>query len=227
MGTGALIVTNTGTPRMTTEAQRLTIAQLFSPAFPIGSFAYSHGLEVAISDGVVSDAASLEGWLCDLLRYGSGWADAVLLVASHGVDDAFAADTAARAFAASAERLHETSTQGAAFCDAVAAAWQLPLADLTYPVAVGQATRLLGLPVQAVTAHYLMAFAANLVSVAVRFVPLGQSDGQRVQLALQPVVLAVAEAAQGTSLDDLSSATFLSDIAAMRHETLPTRTFRT
>lgn len=212
---------------MTIDARLLTLTQMFSPAFPVGAFAYSHGLETAISDGRIRDAASLEAWLTDLLEQGSGRADAVLLVNAARSQTPDESEEVARAFAASAERLHETVVQGQAFCDAIAATWGLPLKALTYPVAVGWAAREMALPLPEVTAHYLQAFAANLISAAVRFVPLGQSDGQRVQAALQPLILSVAAEVQSSTLDDLFSNSFLSDVAAMRHETLTTRTFRT
>ena len=75
------------------------------------------------------------------------------------------------------------------------------------------------IPLAAALAQYLNAFAANLISVAVRLVPLGQTDGLTTLSRLQPAILATAERATASTLDELGSATILSDIAAMRHET--------
>ena len=96
---------------------------------------------------------------------------------------------------------------------------------LPYPVAAGRACAEAGLPLSASLTAWLHGFAANLVSVALRAVPLGQSDGVAVIAALEPVLLATAERALDAGLDDLGGCAFLSDIAAMRHETLQPRLF--
>ena len=65
----------------------LTLMQWLSPAFPVGAFAYSHGLEKVIADGTVRDAPTLQQWLSDLLTHGSGRADAILLAAAYSTED--------------------------------------------------------------------------------------------------------------------------------------------
>ena len=94
-----------------------------------------------------------------------------------------------------------------------------------YPVVAGAACAAAGIPLAAALTAWLHGFAANLVSVAVRAVPIGQSDAVRVLAALEPAILAVAERAAAATRDDLGSCAFLSDIAAMRHETLQPRLF--
>lgn len=220
----APIVTNTVTRPMSTDI--LTLTQLLSPSFPVGAFAYSHGLETAIVAGLINNADDLTAWLDDLLTNGSGRNDAVILQIAYKNDDPFI-DASARAFAASKERLQETDLQGAAFCEAVNAVWQLELHGLTYPVAVGQTAKSLGLDPVLTTAMYLQAFVGNLCAVAMRLVPLGQTDGQKVQLALKPLCLQIAEDTRDATLDDLHSNTFMSDIMSMQHETQYSRVFRT
>ncbi|WP_299298183.1 urease accessory protein UreF [uncultured Tateyamaria sp.] len=205
----------------------LTLMQWLSPAFPVGAFAYSHGLEQVIADGVVTDAPSLQDWLAPLVQHGSGWADAVLLAVAHRADTGADAEAAARAFAASAERLQETDLQGAAFCQTARSVWGVEIDGLTYPVAVGRAAGIMGIPLAETLPMYLHAFASNLVSVAQRAMPLGQTDGQRVLAALTPVITDTATRAETATLDDLSATSFAADIAAMRHETLTHRIFRT
>lgn len=222
MGMGAPIPMSTGTRRMTTDI--LTLSQLLSPSFPVGAFAYSHGLETAINDGTITDAASLQDWLSDLLEHGGAQSDAVLLNMAYGGDPE--ADATARAFATSAERLMETDLQGAAFCDALAAVWGIDLGRLCYPVAVGQAAKALELDPELTTAMCLQSFVANLVAAAMRLVPLGQVDGQKVQTALKSKCAARAKACLGATFDDLHGNAWASDIAAMRHETQYSRVFR-
>jgi urease accessory protein len=210
------------------DADLLTLVQWLSPAFPVGGFAYSHGLEWAISEGQVTDAGTLQDWLADVLTHGSGRADAVLLsrAMDPGADLAPIAATA-RALAASKERWTETQDQGRAFTEAVNALTANDFAPAALPVAVGRAARALSLPVARVAALYLHAFASNLVSAAVRFVPLGQTDGQRVLSALHPTIERVAREAAATPLEAITSGVPGADLAAMHHETQDVRIFRT
>ena len=228
MVTDALIPMTTGIRRMTTTTDILTLSQLLSPTFPVGAFAYSHGLETAISDGAITSAATLEAWLINLIEHGGGRTDGVFLnLAYDPAADLSQIDGTARAFSPSAERLRETDLQGAAFCDTVREVWGLELHQLCYPVAVGRTAQLLSLDVELTTALYLQAFVGNLCAAAMRLVPLGQISGQRTQNALKPYCRAQAKAVGGATLDDIHSCSWASDIAAMRHETQYSRIFRT
>jgi urease accessory protein len=187
-----------------------------SPAYPVGAFSYSGGLEWAVEAGDVKDAATLADWLGTMITNGSVFCDAVFFVHAHtasrvGNDEALrAVAELASAFASSKERHLETTAQGRAFMDATLAAW--PCEALTrlesiwpkaiaYPVAVG-------------------------VAAGVRLIPLGQTAGQRVLAELEPVVAFAAQAAITAPLDEVGSATFRADIAGMRHEIQYTRLFR-
>lgn len=213
---------------MTSDAV-LLLTQWLSPGFPVGAFAYSHGLETAIEHGYVLDGDTLRIWLEDILMHGGGASDVILLAAAFRAesDQIAGIDETARAFAASAERLMETVDQGAAFARTVDAIWQTNLIALTYPVAVGRAARLQALPLDLTAQMYLHAFAANLVSAAVRLVPLGQTTGQKVLAGLADDIRQAAAQALTLTLDDLTSTCFAGDIAAMQHETQYSRVFRT
>lgn len=223
MATGARIAMNTAIAPMTTDV--LTLSQLLSPSFPVGAFAYSHGLETAINDGLIEDADSLQDWLLALLEQGSLRAVAVLLNAAYGSADPLI-DASARAFASSSERLMETDLQGAAFCETVLAVWGHDLGRLCYPVAVGGIAAKLDLDVELATAMYLQATLGNLIAAAMRLVPLGQVDGQKVQAALKPFCTEIAAQLRDATLDDLHNAAWMSDIVAMQHETQYSRIFR-
>lgn len=213
---------------MTTDA-RLTLMQWFSPSFPVGAFAYSHGLEYAIDQGQIATPETLSLWLEDIVAQGSGRNDVILLRAAYAADaDGLAAlDATARAFAASRERLTETLDQGIAFARTVDQVWATDVGPLCYPVAVGRAARLHMLPLDETAEFYLHAFVSNLVLAAVRLVPLGQTEGQAVLAALAPLIRDTAHAALEQSLDDLASNCFALDIAAMQHETQYSKVFRT
>jgi urease accessory protein len=206
----------------------LQLVQWLSPAFPTGAFAYSHGLEFEVSAGRVTSAVELDDWLRGVLGFGAGWQDAVIL--SQALDlnaNLSALATLAEALAPSAERLVETLEQGAAFARATSALTGFDLPACALPVAVGQAARTLSLPKTQVIALYLHGFTANLVSAAVRFVPLGQTEGQGVLAGLHPVIQSLAAKAATATLDDLATSALRADLASMRHETMPVRIFRT
>jgi len=208
----------------------LILSQWFSPAYPLGSFAYSHGLELAIQDGSISNAAQLEIWLGDLMFHGAGHTDAIFVHLAHGCDDSVAAgmlDAHARAFSPSAERMFESVQQGSAFARTTRDIWGVDLPDLLHPLAVGYAARQLDLSAGLTATLYLQAFVANLVSCAVRLVPLGQTEGQAVLRRLSLLCPRISAQAAKEGMEGLLSATFASDIAAMRHETLNHRIFRT
>ncbi len=209
----------------------LRLMAWLSPAFPTGAFAYSHGLEWAVEAGDIANETDLRYWLCDVVAHGTGRTDTILLRHAHRTADDLGGltDLAELAMAAAScrERQSESLDQGKAFMLA-AAPWGVPPAParIPYPVAVGAVAGAHDIPEDATAAVYLQAFATNLISAAVRLVPLGQTAGLRVLAALEPTILAVAAATKGATLDDIGGCAFRSDIAAMRHETQYTRLFR-
>ena len=211
-----------------------------SPAYPVGAYSYSHGLEWVVEAGQVKNVDTLVGWIEDLLAHGAGRSDVIFLAetwrALSAGDAGMLEEVAelAAAFAPSAERRLETLAQGTAFLTATLAAWHKPELEalaangrqVAYPVAVGASAAVHGLPLAETAQAYLQAYVANLVSAAVRLVPLGQSDGLRVLARLEPLIPRVVAAALACSLDDIGGAAVASDIASMRHETQYTRLFR-
>ncbi len=212
-----------------------------SPAYPIGAFSYSSGIEWAVEAGDITSADALLRWLAVVVGEGGGFCDAMFFVHAHRAvaandDEALrAVAELAAAFAPSKERHLETTAQGNAFVAATRAAWGCDAIErlkqvwdgaVAYPVAVAVAASGHGIAVEPALAAYLQAVAANLVSAGVRLIPLGQSDGQRVLAALEPVVTATAQRALATALDDIGSAAVRADLASARHETQYTRLFR-
>lgn len=212
-----------------------------SPAFPVGAFSYSSGIEWAVEAGDITDAASLRAWLTAMLADGSGFCDGVFLAQAHRAatanDKAALREIAelAAAFVPSRERQLETSTQGRAFIDIARAAWTCGGLDelvsacggaTIYPVAVGLVSAAHRIPLAPAMHAFLHAVVSNWISAGSRLVPLGQTDSQRILAALEPVVVATAARALQATLDDLGSATFRADLASLRHETQYTRLFR-
>jgi len=211
-----------------------------SPGFPVGSYAYSHGLEWAVEAGDIRDSVSLESWIAALLAHGGPWSDAVLFALAYkaAISDSGEklreiAELAA-ALSPSRERKLETLNQGAAFLTAVRAAWPCALLEnsklreqeVTFPVAVALSAAGHNLALLPSLEAYLIASLSNLVSAAVRLVPLGQTDGTRAVAKLVPRAKKAARRAAGAAIEDVGGAALRSDIASMRHETQYTRLFR-
>lgn len=212
----------------------LRLMTWLSPAFPVGAFSYSHGIEQAIHQGVICNKQSLKDWLLDILEEGSGWSDAILFAESHRcsqIQDDFAVlAELAEALAGSRERHMETMLQGEAFLSAVQA-WPNPVleklpARVASPIAVGAVAGAHGIDLEAGLCAYLHGFISNLIQGAVRLVPLGQRDGVAILAELEERIQACARKATRSSIDQLGTCAIISDIVAMRHETQYSRVFR-
>ena len=212
-----------------------------SPGYPVGAFAYSQGMEQAFEQGVVTDTASMQSWLESTLTGGPGRTDAALFVRAHravtagDMDELTEIAQLGRALAPSRERKLETCAQGQAFITVTRAAWagddvealaETLGAEPPYPVAVGAVAALSGIAEEPALTAFLQAVVANLVSAGVRLIPLGQTDGQRVQSALAEIVFATAAEALAADIEDIGSIGIIADIYSMRHETQYTRLFR-
>lgn len=231
------ITTTATTITMTEQLSTVTLLRLMawlSPAFPVGGFSYSHGLERAAHDGLIANRDDLAGWLETLVEIGSGWNDAVLFAEAwrRARDDGDLNEVAAlaEALAGSRERHMETMLQGAAFLKA-ASAWSSPVferlpADCPYCVAVGAVAGSSGIGLSDALSAFLQAFFSNLAQAAIRLGAVGQVDAVALLAGFESRALAVASRAAASSLDDLGGATFMSDIAAMQHETQYSRLFR-
>lgn len=202
------------------------LAAWLSPAYPVGAYTYSHGLEWAIEAGDARDRESLEQWIADCLEHGAGRSDAILLAHAFRAPEDDGIANLARALQPSRERLLEVEAQGSAFARTTADVWGPDLAPAPYPVAVGRAAAAHEAPLGDTVFLYLHAFAANLVSAGVRLIPLGQTDGQRVLAALLPLARRVAAEAVTAPLGAVGGCAIRADIASMRHETQYTRLFR-
>ncbi|WP_026186835.1 urease accessory protein UreF [Ensifer sp. BR816] len=212
----------------------LRLVTWLSPAFPVGAFSYSGGLEQAVHDGLVANADDLRLWLETLVNHGPGWNDALLLAESYrGHDDPArlqAVAELAEALAGSRERHMETMLLGEAFL-AAAGHWPHPVLETfgstaAYPVAVGAVAGAHRTGLEPTIAAFLNATMSSAVSVAIRCGVIGQRDGVGVVAGLEAGIAAVASRAARGSLDELGSAAIVADIASLKHETLHSRLFR-
>jgi urease accessory protein len=199
-------------------------------------------VETAVEAGFIKDRPTLVTWLESVLLQGTGIVDGALFVAAWRtaeVGDWTSFDAVAERAAAwrgTSEMALESRQQGGSFLSMTRTAWPQPSLDavherlrgeLALPVAVALAAAVHGIALDRALEGYLHAFTANLISAAVRSVPLGQSDGQISLAALEAAVRRATEAALAvTSLDEVGTATPLLDWCSLAHETQYTRLFR-
>jgi urease accessory protein len=219
---------------MTEPAALQKLVTWLSPAFPVGSFAWSAGLETAIADRRVTSAERLQNWIGGALAHGGIRTDAILLAHAHraATDAAALAELAdlSLALIGSKERWMETTITGDSYARAMKF-WPSHVLELLpepcpYPIAVGALAAAHEIDLADTLLAWLTATVHGQISVAVRLVPLGQTDGLRVLSALEPRVAALAAAAATATLADLGAIAYAADIAQMRHETLEPRIFR-
>jgi urease accessory protein len=205
-----------------------------SPAFPVGAFAWSAGLETAIAGNLVHDQATTREWIENGLHHGGLRTDAILLAHAHQsfADAAKLADLAdlCLALSPSLERYDEVTTTGNSFILA-ARAWPSEVYDrlpepCPYAIAVGAIAAAHDIVLGDTLLAFLTTTVHGQISVAIRLVPLGQSAGLAIMAALEPTIAALAQNAANAGLEDIGTIAYAADIAQMRHETLHTRIFR-
>jgi urease accessory protein len=222
----------------------LRLQSWLSPAFPTGSYSYSHGLEWAVEAGHVNDRESLVDWLEADLCYGSGRNEAIFFseawrcTRDNDSTRLFEIAELAAAFRGTSEFALESSQQASSCHSMLRRVWPDRLLDtlsqwlserhvppaLSAVLGVRSATE--GIPLSLALPAYLQSYLANLVTAGVRLIPLGQTDGQLAIAALEEAVLATSAQARNATIDDLGSAAFMVDLASMAHETQYTRLFR-
>ena len=235
---------NSGENGAVTPRSLIRLQSWLSPAFPSGSYSYSHGLEAAVESTQIHDRQSLVDWLDADLRYGTARNDAIFFVkAWHcAVDNRHArlveiAELSA-AFRGTSEFALEASQQGTSCLATLREVWpdraiesfwerlRLRRIQPVLPVVVAVRLAAEGVPVEVALRAFLHGFVSNLVTAGVRLVPLGQTDGQRAIAELEDAVLDASDHAMTASIDDLGSAAVMVDLASMSHETQYTRLFR-
>ena len=245
MSTHRHIVAGTPLPELdkaTAVASAMPLYAWLSPSFPVGSFAFSHGVEWAVHAGDVRDTASTIAWIGTLLDQGSLRNDVILASCAWGAasaNDEIAFRAVVElgiAIAGSRERHFEAAGQGNAFIAALRSAWMRPSLewaiaavsqrDVSYSVAVAIAAAGYDIPRLVMLEALSLSLVQNLVSATIRLSILGHTDGQRTIEALLPAARRLAHTANAAALDDLGGAAFRSDIAAIKHETQRTRLFR-
>ncbi|MDV7339585.1 urease accessory protein UreF [Terasakiella sp. A23] len=229
---------------MLTTNGLLRLMTYLSPSFPVGAYTYSHGVEFAIEDGLVTSGETLQNWTEGALLFGAGHTDGMFFcraweLADQGDLDGLAElNSYANAMRPTSEMTLEGEAQGRAFLTILLDVMPSPeleqFASLlkeqdqlaAYPVIVGAVAAFQDIDCQPALVAYLHAFAANLISAGVRLVPLGQTAGQKALMGLEGAVEEAATSALKTDFKDIGSSAPVIDWTSMQHETQYTRLFR-
>ena len=217
------------------------LLQLASPALPVGAYSYSQGLEAAIESGAVTDRATAERWVGDMLRHSvarleapvwlhlhAAWSDADVS-AAHEWNDFFLATRE------SDELRAETVQMGYSLhrlllemqdCEPLALQALGELGEISFPAAFSFAVVQWQIPERDALTGYLWSWLENQVMAAIKAVPLGQTDGQRLMQSLARDIVIISESETPPSLDQLSNYAQGLAIASSRHETQYSRLFR-
>ena len=212
---------------MTTS--RLRLFQLISPALPVGAFSYSEGLEVLVQRGLLLDGAGVRAWLVAELQRGTLALEAASLP---GLLVAEAAELRERdswllALREAAEVRAQQRQMGASLLGLLAdLGFNPPALNLAWPAAFALAGRALEVGATELVEAYLYGWVANQLSAALRLVPLGPTEAQRLQLGLAPLIAKRALELEGADPDQLWSGGVGAGLAQLRHVELYSRLFR-
>lgn len=234
------ITSTTASPINSDYSWLTLLASWLSPAYPVGAYCYSHGIEWAVEAGVIKNVRDLTDYIATVLEAGAGWSDLVLAAESYRAAAGGQTDAMddiveiALALRPSHELALESLQQGSAFVSVTRGAWPGTALDLLaqkhpggIPYSVAAGTACAGrVPLPAMLLSLCHAIAGNLMSAGVRLIPLGQTDGQRTLAALSSVMAAVAARAEEATLVDIGSAAPGIELFSVRHETQYTRLFR-
>ncbi len=200
-----------------------------SPSFPIGAFAYSHGLEFEICEGNVSTSEDLYEWLKDILRFGSAWNDLVLFCNAYKTDINSLNELSdiAKAFAQSKERYYETIEMGAAFSKIISSVEGVNFKGMPLPIIMGYISKIENVSLEYILPLYAHSFVSNLISVSIRLLPLGQTEAQKLLFSLFPIIDEVSKEALKSNISNMRNKCVIADLSSMKHETLKVRLFKT
>lgn len=220
----------------------MRLQQLISPTLPIGAFTYSQGMEYAHQAGWLNDKDAVFDWLSDLIKHNLQHFELPLLfhlrqsIAQNNIDDVRYLCACNIAGRETAELRLEEQQRGQALYSVLSKLasdeenqyWQTHQALLRGNFLGGFAlgTHLWHIPLEATLLGYAFGFLENIVSVCVKLIPLGQSDGQSLLYQLSATLPDIVQTASHIRIDDIGSALPAMAIASSRHASQYCRLFR-
>ena len=197
----------------------------FSSSFPIGSYAYSHGLEAIIDDRLINNKNDVLEFIKSILFEGTCRNEYIFIKAAYsGID----INDLVLASCASKERQLETLKMGDAFRKIMSESWGYTIDNKTaFPVCVAQAGIKFNIAFDDLVDFYIQSFISNLISMCVKHIPLSQKDGQDCMVSFLGMMKSFHDTMKDYSLDNLRSSMFCADIYSMKHENITSRIYVT
>ena len=195
----------------------------FSSSFPIGSFAYSHGLEAMIDNKYIKDEKDILKCIDVLTNHGTLKNDFIYIKETY---EGYELNDIVLANAASKERYFETISLGKSFSKILKETWGFDLEpNLSYPICIGKAGLYFKIPFDKLITFYFQSFISNLINICVKHIPLGQKVGQDCIIETLPKIEKLLKDMKHFSMEDIGGINFVSDIHSIKHENLRTRIY--
>ena len=218
-----LIAINTKMKKIKDPLQILQI--WFSSSFPVGSYAYSHGLEALIDDNKIKNKDDVREYLEALLFYGSLRNDYIFLKSIYigeEINDLILAS------ASSKERHIEMIDMGNSFRKIMKDSWELELEENTsFVYCISKAALHFDIKFEDLIKFYLQSYISNLINVCVKHIPMSQKEGQILNVNFIDQIQKFLEKSDQLTLKDIGTSFFISDIFAIKHENLDSRIYLT
>ena len=197
----------------------------FSSSFPIGSYAYSHGLEALIDDKKIKNNNDVKEFLDALLFYGTLRNDYIFMKSIYKGDDI---NQLILASASSKERQIEMIDMGNSFRKIMIDSWELYLPKNTsFIYCLAKAGLHFDIKFDDLIKFYLQSFISNLINVCVKHIPMSQKDGQSLNVIFINQIQDFLNQSDKLTLKDIGSTFFIGDIYAIKHENLDSRIYLT
>ena len=218
-----LIVINTKMKKIKDPLQILQI--WFSSSFPVGSYAYSHGLEALIDDDKIKNRDHVREYLEALLFYGSLRNDYIFLKSVYMGEEI---NDLILASASSKERHTEMIDMGNSFRKIMKDSWELVLEENTsFVYCISKAALHFNIKFDDLIKFYLQSYISNLINVCVKHIPMSQKDGQILNVNFIDQIQKFLDQSYQLTLKDIGTSFFIGDIFAIKHENLASRIYLT
>ena len=209
-----------------TNIKELQILQIwFSSSFPIGSYAYSHGLEAMIDNKYIKDENDLLNFIYVLVNHGTLKNDYIFIKKTY---EGYDLNDLVLANASCKERYIETISLGNSFRKILKESWNFVIEEGTaYPVCIGRAGLFFKISFDKIITFYFQSFISNLVNVCIKHIPLGQKVGQDCIYKSVKIIEKFLKKSKNLDLNDIGGITFNLDLQSIKHETLSSRVYIT
>ena len=204
----------------------LQILQIwFSSSFPIGSYAYSHGIEALIDEKKITNKNEVKEYLNALLNYGTLRNDYIFIKSLY---NGYEINELILASASSKERKIEMIDIGNSFRKILNDSWNFELPNNTsYIYCLAKAGIHFNICFDDLIKFYLQSFISNLINACVKHIPMSQKDGQTLNVYFIEIIQKFLSHSKELTLNDIGTTFFIGDIYSIKHENLKTRIYLT